>query len=86
MYLKVNLDAVTRQETRQNVADNACPSCFDEAQKMIYTLMEKDSYRRFLNSKLIKDLSQMQPTACQEMKEKRNNDCTESRQTLTSGA
>uniref|UniRef100_A0A3Q3X826 RGS domain-containing protein n=1 Tax=Mola mola TaxID=94237 RepID=A0A3Q3X826_MOLML len=58
-YVEVNLDAVTRQETRENVADNACPSCFNEAQKMIYTLMEKDSYRRFLNSKLIKDLRSM---------------------------
>lgn len=82
----MNLDAVTRQGAKQNVEENACPSCFDEAQKTIYNLMEKDSYRRFLNSKLIKDLSQMQPTAFQEMKEKRNNDCAESRQTLTSGA
>uniref|UniRef100_A0A3Q0RUB2 Regulator of G protein signaling 4 n=1 Tax=Amphilophus citrinellus TaxID=61819 RepID=A0A3Q0RUB2_AMPCI len=54
---EVNLDAATRENTRQNV-ENACPSCFDEAQKMIYTLMEKDSYRRFLKSKLIQDLSQ----------------------------
>uniref|UniRef100_A0A4W6F947 Regulator of G protein signaling 4 n=1 Tax=Lates calcarifer TaxID=8187 RepID=A0A4W6F947_LATCA len=52
---EVNLDAATREETRQNV-ENACPSCFDEAQRMIYVLMAKDSYRRFLNSKLIQDL------------------------------
>lgn len=54
---EVNLDAMTREETRQNV-QNACPSCFNEAQKMIYTLMEKDSYRRFLKSKVIQDVSE----------------------------
>uniref|UniRef100_A0A2I4C7A7 Regulator of G-protein signaling 4 n=1 Tax=Austrofundulus limnaeus TaxID=52670 RepID=A0A2I4C7A7_AUSLI len=52
---EVNLDAVTREKTRQEVEDGS-PSCFDEAQKMIYKLMEKDSYRRFLKSKLIQDL------------------------------
>ncbi|KAF0041743.1 hypothetical protein F2P81_005275 [Scophthalmus maximus] len=53
---EVNLDAATREETRQNV-ESARPSCFDEAQRTIYTLMEKDSYRRFLNSKLFQDLA-----------------------------
>lgn len=84
--MKVNLDAATREETRQNV-NNACPSCFNEAQKMIYTLMEKDSYRRFLNSKLLQDLGQKQPVAAaQEKKEKKNSACVESRQALTGGA
>ncbi|XP_042337988.1 regulator of G-protein signaling 4 [Plectropomus leopardus] len=78
---EVNLDAATREETRQNVK-NACPSCFNEAQKMIYTLMEKDSYRRFLNSKLIQDLCQTQSTDA----EKKNCDCTKKKQTLTGGA
>ncbi|XP_045905632.1 regulator of G-protein signaling 4 [Micropterus dolomieu] len=82
---EVNLDAVTREETRQNV-ENACQSCFNEAQKMIFTLMEKDSYRRFLNSKLIQDLGQTQTTAAQEKKEKKNCDCAENRQALTGGA
>ncbi|TKS75188.1 Regulator of G-protein signaling 4 [Collichthys lucidus] len=79
---EVNLDAATREETKQNV-ESACPSCFDEAQKMIYTLMEKDSYRRFLNSKLIQDLCQTQTTNSQE---KKNCDHAESRQVLTGGA
>lgn len=82
VYLKVNLDAVTREETRQNVS-NACPSCFDEAQKIIYTLMEKDSYRRFLNSKLIQDLCQRLP---KEKTEKKNCDWSENSQLLTGGA
>ncbi|XP_033821592.1 regulator of G-protein signaling 5-like [Periophthalmus magnuspinnatus] len=52
---EVNLDAATRDLTKQNL-DRACPTCFDEAQKMIYLLMEKDSYRRFLHSSLLQDL------------------------------
>ncbi|XP_030288078.1 regulator of G-protein signaling 4 [Sparus aurata] len=77
---EVNLDAVTREETKQNV-ENACPCCFDDAQRMIYTLMEKDSYRRFLNSKVLQNL-------CQHIaaQEKKNCDCAENRQALTGGA
>lgn len=82
---EVNLDAATREETRKNV-ENPCPSCFGDAQKMIYTLMEKDSYRRFLNSKLIQDLCGRQTIAAQEKKEKKNCDCAENRQMLTGGA
>lgn len=81
---QVNLDAATREETKQNV-ESACPLCFDEAQKMVYTLMEKDSYRRFLNSKLIQDLCQTQATNSQE-KEKKNCDCAKNRQVLIGGA
>ncbi|XP_039985662.1 regulator of G-protein signaling 4 [Xiphias gladius] len=80
---EVNLDAVTREETRQNV-QNPCLSCFDEAQRMIYILMEKDSYRRFLNSKLIQDLSQTQTT--NEKKAIKNCDCAKNRQVLAGGA
>ncbi|XP_070817621.1 regulator of G-protein signaling 4 [Chaetodon trifascialis] len=82
---EVNLDAVTKEEIRQNV-NNACPSCFNEAQKVIYTLMEKDSYRRFLNSKLIQSLCQTEITAAQEQKEKKNWDCAKNREVLTGGA
>lgn len=82
---EVNLDAATREETRQNM-ENACPSCFNEAQKMIYILMEKDSYRRFLNSKLIQDLSQTHSDTAQMKKKKSNCDCTENRQALAGGA
>ncbi|KAK7888701.1 hypothetical protein WMY93_024261 [Mugilogobius chulae] len=52
---EVNLDALTRDITKQNV-EQADPTCFDEAQRMIYLLMEKDSYRRFLHSSLLQDL------------------------------
>ncbi|XP_071369047.1 regulator of G-protein signaling 4 [Centroberyx affinis] len=81
---EVNLDSATREETRQNL-ERGGPSCFDEAQCKIYTLMEKDSYRRFLNSKLIRDLSQTHATAAQEKKGKKNN-CAENRKALTGGA
>ncbi|XP_029004995.1 regulator of G-protein signaling 4-like [Betta splendens] len=79
---EVNLDAATREETRRNV-DKAGGTCFDEAQKMIYNLMEKDSYRRFLKSKLIQDLCQASSDATQE---KKGWDCAENRQTLAGGA
>ncbi|XP_055779473.1 regulator of G-protein signaling 4-like [Salvelinus fontinalis] len=58
---EVNLDSATREETRQNLS-NAGPFCFDNAQQKIFTLMEKDSYRRFLYSKLIQDLSPLPNT------------------------
>lgn len=80
---EVNLDAATREETKQNL-ENACMLCFDDAQKMIYTLMEKDSYRRFLNSKLMKDLCEIQRAAGGE--KKKNCESAESRQAVTSGA
>lgn len=82
---EVNLDASTREETKQNM-ENACPACFDEAQKMIYTLMEKDSYRRFLRSKLIQSLCQTPTAAASAAQEKKNRDCTENRKELTGGA
>lgn len=78
----MNLDAVTRDETRQNV-EKVCETCFDESQRMIYNLMEKDSYRRFLKSKLIQDLCQTTNDATQE---KKTWDCAENRQTLAGGA
>ncbi|XP_054645698.1 regulator of G-protein signaling 4-like [Dunckerocampus dactyliophorus] len=68
---EVNLDAVTREETRQNVESGSL-SCFDVAQKRIYLLMEKDSYRRFLKSKLIQDLSQGHDSAT---RKKLDRDC-----------
>ncbi|MEQ2226173.1 hypothetical protein ILYODFUR_024794 [Ilyodon furcidens] len=79
---EVNLDAATREKTRQEI-ENGSPSCFDEAQKMIYTLMEKDSYRRFLKSKLIQDLCQKERSTNHE---KKGCDWADSRHVLAGGA
>ncbi|XP_043098778.1 regulator of G-protein signaling 4 [Puntigrus tetrazona] len=54
---EVNLDSATRELTRKNL-ERCDVSCFEEAQSKIFTLMEKDSYRRFLKSKLFLELSQ----------------------------
>ncbi|KAI4883351.1 hypothetical protein NFI96_011204 [Prochilodus magdalenae] len=54
---EVNLDSATREETRRNL-DKCDTTCFDEAQNKVFTLMENDSYRRFLRSKLFRDLCQ----------------------------
>ncbi|XP_060774341.1 regulator of G-protein signaling 4 [Neoarius graeffei] len=54
---EVNLDSATREETRRNL-EKCDVTCFDEAQSKIFTLMEKDSYRRFLKSKLFLDLAE----------------------------
>lgn len=83
--MKVNLEAVIREETRQNV-NSACLSSFDEAQKMIYILMEKDSYRRFLHSPLVLDLLQTQEGSAWVKKEKKGSDCAENRHVLAGGA
>lgn len=54
---EVNLDSSTREETRRNLLEPTTV-CFDEAQRKIFLLMEKDSYRRFLKSKIYQDMLQ----------------------------
>lgn len=57
----MNLDSCTREQTSRNVLQPTV-SCFDEAQKKIFHLMEKDSYRRFLKSRFYLDLAG--PSGC----------------------
>lgn len=64
---QVNLDACTREETSRNVRAPTA-SCFDEAQRRIFHLMEKDSYRRFLKSSFYLELAC--PSACGSGKQK----------------
>ncbi|MBN3316137.1 RGS8 protein, partial [Atractosteus spatula] len=52
---EVNIDHETRNITKCNLVKPSI-SCFDLAQNKIYTLMEKDSYPRFLRSALYQDL------------------------------
>ncbi|KAJ8274488.1 hypothetical protein COCON_G00091130 [Conger conger] len=54
---QVNLDSATREKTGKNMADVSL-SCFEDAQRMIFLLMEKDSYKRFLKSRLFLELVQ----------------------------
>ncbi|XP_067086805.1 regulator of G-protein signaling 4-like [Osmerus mordax] len=82
---EVNLDSATREETKQNL-QSAGPSCFHDAQIKIFTLMEKDSYRRFLCSKRIQDLSASAGSPAPQ-EASRGMGCVQgSRQALVSGA
>lgn len=52
---EINIDHRTRDLIKQNVQ---APTrlCFDDAQKIVYGLMEKDSYPRFLRSDIYRSL------------------------------
>lgn len=53
---EVNIDHETRELTKTNL-QAATTSCFDVAQAKTRTLMEKDSYPRFLKSPAYRDLA-----------------------------
>ncbi|XP_055021025.1 regulator of G-protein signaling 13-like isoform X2 [Boleophthalmus pectinirostris] len=46
---EINIDHQTREQIKRNVK-TPTTHCFDEAQKIVYGLMERDSYPRFLRS------------------------------------
>ncbi|XP_032948892.1 regulator of G-protein signaling 8 isoform X2 [Rhinolophus ferrumequinum] len=52
---EVNIDFQTREATRKNMEEPSL-TCFDQAQGKVHSLMEKDSYPRFLRSKMYLDL------------------------------
>ncbi|KAG5448171.1 hypothetical protein CSKR_105679 [Clonorchis sinensis] len=52
---EVSLDSRVREIINANMIEPT-PHTFDEAQMQVYTLMHRDSYLRFLNSKIYKDL------------------------------
>ncbi|KAG8520736.1 Regulator of G-protein signaling 1, partial [Galemys pyrenaicus] len=52
---QINIDFHTREATAKKIKAPTL-TCFDEAQKIIYTLMEKDSYPRFLKSDMYSNL------------------------------
>ncbi|CAH8864579.1 unnamed protein product [Trichobilharzia szidati] len=54
---EVSLDSRVREIINANMIEPT-PHIFDEAQLQIYTLMHRDSYPRFINSKLYKDMLQ----------------------------
>lgn len=55
-FPQVNIDHETRELTRTNL-QAATATCFDVAQGKTRTLMEKDSYPRFLKSPAYQDLA-----------------------------
>ncbi|XP_062411743.1 regulator of G-protein signaling 5a [Sardina pilchardus] len=52
---EVNIDHVTKDVTLRNLVDLS-PATFDLAQSRIFTLMEKDSFGRFLRSEMYQEL------------------------------
>lgn len=54
----MSLDSRVREIVNRNMIDPT-PHTFDEAQLQIYTLMHRDSYPRFVNSSLFKQLAQL---------------------------
>ncbi|XP_071379338.1 regulator of G-protein signaling 13 [Centroberyx affinis] len=52
---EINIDHKTRELIRRNVKAHATV-CFDEAQRIVYGLMERDSYPRFLRSDIYRTL------------------------------
>ncbi|KAJ7986449.1 hypothetical protein DPEC_G00340000 [Dallia pectoralis] len=58
---EINIDYRTREMTRLSVLEPT-PCSLNEVQTRVYGLMEKDSYPRFLRSKLYQDLLKTQYT------------------------
>ncbi|XP_019386116.1 PREDICTED: regulator of G-protein signaling 21 [Crocodylus porosus] len=52
---EINIDFTTRDHISQNISEPTI-NCFDEAQRLIYNLMAKDSFPRFLKSESYKEL------------------------------
>nr|XP_017510940.1 regulator of G-protein signaling 21 [Manis javanica] len=52
---EINIDFSTRDLISKNIAEPTL-KCFDEAQQLIYSLMAKDSFPRFLKSEIYKKL------------------------------
>lgn len=52
---EINIDHQTREQIKRNVKTPTVHS-FDEAQKIVYGLMERDSYPRFLRSDMYRTL------------------------------
>ncbi|NWT00128.1 RGS21 protein, partial [Mionectes macconnelli] len=52
---EINIDFHTKNDICQNISEPTL-SCFDDAQRLIYSLMAKDSFPRFLRSEVYKEL------------------------------
>ncbi|NXT64814.1 RGS13 protein, partial [Chaetops frenatus] len=54
---EINIDSPARKAIIRNIQEPT-QSCFDEAQRIIYRYMERDSYPRFLESQFYQKLKQ----------------------------
>uniref|UniRef100_A0A1A8EV26 RGS domain-containing protein n=1 Tax=Nothobranchius korthausae TaxID=1143690 RepID=A0A1A8EV26_9TELE len=54
---QVNVDSFVRESTNQSLQFGVSPTSFQQAQDQIFTLMESDSYQRFLRSRLYTQLA-----------------------------
>ncbi|XP_051568307.1 regulator of G-protein signaling 8 isoform X2 [Myxocyprinus asiaticus] len=61
---EVNIDHRTREETKQRLLEPTSNS-LNEVQAKVHSLMEKDSYPRFIRSKMYQDLLNRAQTHCQ---------------------
>ncbi|XP_015273722.1 PREDICTED: regulator of G-protein signaling 21-like [Gekko japonicus] len=52
---EINIDFNTRDRITQNISEPSL-QCFDNAQRLIYSLMAKDCFPRFLKSEAYKEL------------------------------
>ncbi|KAJ3595279.1 hypothetical protein NHX12_004583 [Muraenolepis orangiensis] len=52
---EINIDHKTRELIKRNL-EAPTTACFHEAQRMVYSLMERDSYPRFLRSSIYRTL------------------------------
>ncbi|XP_072243193.1 regulator of G-protein signaling 3-like isoform X2 [Leuresthes tenuis] len=63
---QVNVDSSVRQSTNQSLRLGVCPNSFQLAQDQIFSLMETDSYPRFLKSRLYAQLANHSTDAASE--------------------
>ncbi|XP_012689609.1 regulator of G-protein signaling 8 [Clupea harengus] len=61
---EINIDFRTREETKQGLQEPT-PTSLNLVQARVYSLMEKDSYPRFLRSKFYQDLLNKTHLHCQ---------------------
>lgn len=52
---QINIDSSTRETIIRNIQEPT-ETCFEEAQKIVYMHMERDSYPRFLKSEMYQEL------------------------------
>ncbi|KAM4640649.1 regulator of G-protein signaling 1 [Discoglossus pictus] len=60
---QVNIDFATRNSVTRELLEPS-PTVFNDAQKMIYVLMERDSYPRFLKSEIFLSLAERYQGNC----------------------